>query len=99
MSLRSSSSRSTIDLCWKMMLLMVLAGELACDMNESRSVLALDDADGDRRNEVRMLWAEKRAAMAWKRVVCILVLKGGLDLALFGDSNESSRCVLDEQNE
>lgn len=54
------------------MLLMVLTGELALEMNESLSVLAREDADDDRRNEVRRLWGLKRAAMEWKREDCIL---------------------------
>lgn len=72
-SLRSSSSsRFIMDFWRKMMLLMVLTGELAWETNESRSVLAREDADEDRRKEVRMLWGEKRAAMVWKRVDCML---------------------------
>jgi len=39
----------------RMMELMMLTGELDCDMNESRSELARDDVDDDRRNDVRML--------------------------------------------
>lgn len=57
---------------------MVLTGELACECSEFRSeppplllLLLLLEADGDRRNEVRRLWREKRAVMAWKREVCI----------------------------
>ena len=74
-SLRSSSSsRFIMDFWRKMMLLMVLTGELAWEMNESLSVLTREDADDDdRRNEVRRLWGEKRAAMAWKRVDCIMI--------------------------
>lgn len=43
-------------------------------MNEPRSLrlLARDDADEDRRNEVRRLFGEKRAVMDWKRDECIL---------------------------
>lgn len=78
-SLNSPSSGTiSIDFCRRMMLLMVLAGELACDMNESRSVLAREDADEDRRNEVRRLCGEKRAAMAWKRVDCMVKMRVGL---------------------
>jgi len=74
-SLRSSSSsRFIIDFCLKMMLLMVLTGELAEDMNESLSVLMLarDEAEDDRRNDVRMLCGEKRAAMVWNRDGCMV---------------------------
>ena len=54
----------------------VLTGELACECSEFRSeppllLLLLLEADEDRRNEVRRLWREKRAVMAWKREVCI----------------------------
>jgi hypothetical protein len=66
----------------RMMLLMVLTGELDCDMNESRSELARDDVDDDRRNEVRMLWGEKRDAMAWKRVEGIMMAVVGVKLGL-----------------
>jgi hypothetical protein len=57
-----------------MMLLMVLTGELAVEMNESLSVLMLarDDAEDDRRNDVRMLCGEKRAAMLWNREGCMM---------------------------
>lgn len=55
------------------MLLMVLTGELALEMNESRSVLARDEAeDEDRRNEVLILWGEKRAAIEWNREDCMV---------------------------
>jgi hypothetical protein len=39
------------------MLLIVSTGELACEVNETRSLLAREevDADEDRRNEVRRL--------------------------------------------
>jgi len=59
-----------------MMLLMVLTGELAVEMKESRSVLVLarDDADDDLRNDVRMLCGEKRAAMVWNRECCMVVV-------------------------
>jgi len=58
-----------------MILLIVLAGELAWEMNESLSVLvlALDDADDDRRNDVRRLRGENRDAMVWNRVVDCMV--------------------------
>lgn len=61
-----------------MMLLMVLTGELAVEINESLSVLVLarDDAEEDRRNDVRMLCGEKRAAMVWKREGCMMKMVG-----------------------
>ena len=71
----------------RMRLLMVLTGELDCDMNESRSELARDDVDDDRRNEVRMLWGEKRDAMAWKRVEGIMMAVVG------GEVDVESECV------
>lgn len=54
------------------MLLMVLTGELVCEAIDIRSLLlARDEADDDRRNEVRRLCGEKRAAMDWKRGDCM----------------------------
>ena len=58
-----------------MMLLMVLTGEEAFDeAMESRLELAREEADGERRNEVRRVAGEKRAVMDWKRVVCMLMV-------------------------
>lgn len=70
-----SSSRSTMDGCRKMMLLMLLpTGDDVADMNEFRSaLLARDEAElEDLRKDVRRLWGEKRAVMVWKREGCIL---------------------------
>jgi len=59
--------------CRKMTLLMALTGDMVEDDEyELRLLLARDEADDDRRNEVRRLWGEKRAMVAWKREVCIL---------------------------
>jgi hypothetical protein len=76
----SSSSRFIIDFCLKMMLLIVLTGELAVEMKESLSVLVLarDDAEDDLRNEVRMLCGEKRARMVWKREGCMVTVGGSV---------------------
>lgn len=65
-----------MDGCRKMMLLMVPTGDEACDMYERSELLdrdeAVDEDEDDRRNDVRSLCGERREAMAWKRVVCIL---------------------------
>lgn len=72
----SSSSISSIDFCritMLLMVLMVLVAELVCDVKDARSVLlAREDGDDDRRNDVRMLCGEKRAVMDWKRDECML---------------------------
>lgn len=56
--------------------MMVLAGDMeeADDMYECLSVLALEDdeAEEDRRNEVRMFMGEKRAVIWWKRDDCMV---------------------------
>jgi len=56
-----------------MMLFIVLTGEDRLEAYEFRLLLlARNDGDDDRRNEVRMLWGEKRAVIAWNLDVCIL---------------------------
>jgi len=54
--------------------LIVLTGELAWELNEFLSELARDEAEDDRRKDVRRLCREKRAVMAWKRGVCMLAV-------------------------
>ncbi len=54
------------------MLLIVLTGDMFADVYEFRLLLARDEADDDRRKEVRRWRGEKRAVMAWKRADCIL---------------------------
>jgi hypothetical protein len=56
------------------MLLIVLAGEdtLMWEEYESRLLLAREEADEDRRNEVRRLEGANRVVMEWKREVCML---------------------------
>lgn len=61
------------------MLLMVLpTGDDVAERYEflrapSPTLLAREDADeDDLRNDVRRLWGEKRAVMAWKREGCIV---------------------------
>ena len=76
-----SSSRSTMDGCRMMMLLMVVTGDRLADEYEFRLLLARDEADDDRRNEVRRLWGLKRAVMAWKRADCIFA--GLITVSLF----------------
>ena len=51
-----------------MILLMVLAVE------ESTESCDEEDADEERRNDVRSLEGEKRAVMVWKRVVCMFAI-------------------------
>lgn len=68
----SSSPNSNDAFARNTMLLIVSTGELACDVNEARSLLAWDDAEDERRNEVRSLWVEKRAVMEWNLEECIL---------------------------
>jgi len=60
-----------------MTLLMALTGDMVDDEYELRALLARDEADDDRRNEVRRLWGEKRAMVAWKREGCILACGRG----------------------
>jgi hypothetical protein len=67
-----SSSRSTIEGWRKMMLLMVLTGEDTVEAMESRLLLARDEAEDERRKEVRRVDGEKRAAIAWNLEDCIL---------------------------
>ncbi|KAG7131390.1 hypothetical protein HYQ46_009701 [Verticillium longisporum] len=64
---------------WCMMLLMVLAGdEMTLAPHESRSLLARDEAEDERRKEARRLLEEKRAVMAWNRgEACILLSFSG----------------------
>ena len=70
---RRSSSMLMMEGWRKMTLLMALTGDMVDDDEyELRALLARDEADEDRRNEVRRLWGEKRAMVAWKREVCIL---------------------------
>lgn len=59
-----SSSRSRIDDWRKTILLIVLTGDDEVVAYESR--LTRDDADEDRRKEVRNALGEKRAVMDWK---------------------------------
>ena len=71
---RRSSSMLMMEGWRKMTLLMALTGDMVDDDEyELRALLARDEADDDRRNEVRMLWGEKRAARAWRRVDCIMM--------------------------
>lgn len=56
----------------KMMLLIVLTGEETDEPIESRLLLARDEEEVERRNEVRRVEGVRRAAMAWKREDCIL---------------------------
>jgi hypothetical protein len=75
----SSSCISSIDFWRNTTLLMVLTGELVCEPNDDALSLLLarddvDDADMDRRNEVRRLCGEKRAVMDWNREVCIVAV-------------------------
>lgn len=58
------------------MLLIVETGDDSCEEKEPLLLLAREEADEDRRKEVLMLWAEKRAVMAWKREDCILMVGG-----------------------
>jgi hypothetical protein len=67
-----SSSRSKMEGWRKIMLLMVLTGDDMVVEYELRALLALDDADEDRRKLVLRLVGENRAVMEWKREVCIL---------------------------
>jgi hypothetical protein len=64
------------------MLLMVLTGEDALlDAYEFRALLALDEADEDRRKLVRRPWGAKRAVMEWNREDCMVMVfrEGGED--------------------
>lgn len=67
-----SSSRSSIDGWRKTMLLMVLTGDEEAVAYESRSLLARDEAEEERRKEVRSWLGEKRAVMDWKREDCMV---------------------------
>lgn len=58
--------------CRNMMLLMVLTGDDAVEAIESRLLLIREEADDDRRNDVRRVVGEKRAAMEWNLEDCIL---------------------------
>jgi hypothetical protein len=75
------------------MLLIVLTGELSCETNEARSVLLaredVDEADMDRRNEVRILCGEKRAVMDWKREACMMAV--GMKMFRVGDGESLIR--------
>ncbi len=55
-----------------MILLMVLTGELVVDEYELRLLLEAEDVE-ERRNEVRNLCGDNRAARAWNRGDCIVV--------------------------
>ena len=75
------------------MLLIVETGDDSWDEKEPRLLLARDEAEDDRRNEVLRLCGEKRAVMAWKREDCILMV-GEDELPLFNDTCESRWVVI-----
>ena len=64
---------------WRnMTLLMVLTGDEAVEeAMESRLLLARDEDEYDRRNEVRRVVGEKREAMAWNLEDCIVMFGRG----------------------
>ena len=61
----------------KMMLLMVLTGEDTVEAMESRLLLGRDEAEDERRKEVRRVDGEKREAIAWNLEDCILTRSVG----------------------
>jgi hypothetical protein len=71
-----SSSMSRIDGCLNSTALMV-----ACtgdeDEEEENELVVAEDAEDDRRNDVRRFPGEKRDRIIWKREVCILNGVGG----------------------
>lgn len=74
-----SSSRPTMEGWRKMMLLMVLTGDEmeALDEYEFRALLALDEAEDERRKLVRRPCGAKRAVMEWKREDCMVGVCSG----------------------
>ena len=56
------------------MVLIVPTGELASETKEFLSELARDEAEDDRRKDVRRLCREKREVMDWKRGVCMMAV-------------------------